>query len=442
MIDTTPFSYLKVGFTDLDGVLRGKYIPQTKAEQSLKNGIGFCNVVFGWDMHDECYPKDGVSGWNTGFGDGLLKLDPTTKRTLAWEKEIELYLGDFSEDSLLANVCPRSLLKRIQAQVHELGYEAKFGSEFEWFMFKENPESVRSKNYHNLTPLSPGMFGYSMLRTSEFQDFTHHILSDLMASGIPLEGMHTETGPGVYEAAIRYSNALEMADRSSLFKLAIKQIAKKFELMASFMAKWSPNYPGCSGHLHQSFWDTKGQNVFHEFNNETRLSTIAQQYLAGQLHCLPFIMPMFAPTVNAYKRYVPGSWAPTTVSWGLDNRTTAIRVVPEVSGGSHLEHRVCGADINPYLAISACLASGLYGIKNQLPLRIQPCNGNAYEQASLPKLPTTLSDAVHQMKHSELAKELFGEVFVDHFIMSREWELSQSQGEEWEWELQRYFELI
>lgn len=442
MIETTPFSYLKVGFTDLDGVLRGKYIPHTKIEQSMKSGIGFCTVVFGWDMHDKCYPQDSVSGWNTGFGDGLLKLDPTTKRTLAWEKEIELYLGDFSEDSQLANVCPRSLLKRIQAQVHEIGYEVKFGSEFEWFMFKESPESVRSKNYHNLTPLSPGMFGYSMLRTSEFQDITHHILTDLMASGIPLEGMHTETGPGVYEAAIRFSNALEMADRSSLFKLAIKQLAKKFELMASFMAKWSPNYPGCSGHLHQSLWDIKGQNVTHDFTNESRLSTIAQQYLAGQLHCLPFIMPMFAPTVNAYKRYVPGSWAPTTVSWGLDNRTTAIRVVPEVSGGSHLEHRVCGADINPYLAISACLASGFYGIKNKLPLRIKPCDGNAYEQSSLPKLPTTLSESVHQMKHSELAKELFGEVFVDHFIMSREWELSQSQGEEWEWELQRYFELI
>ncbi|MBU94556.1 MAG: glutamine synthetase [Balneola sp.] len=442
MPEPTPISFLKVGFTDLDGVVRAKYIPNSKIQQSIKIGIGFCNVVFGWDMHDECYSKDSVSGWGTGFPDGVLKLDPTTLRKLPWEKEIELYLGDFSEDPLLNAVCPRSLLKKILAQADEAGFQAKFGAEFEWFMFQKNSEDTSANNHQNLTPLSSGMFGYSMLRTSEFQEFTHRIISDLTAAKLRLEGLHTETGPGVYEAAISYSDALEMADQSSLFKLGIKQIANEFDLMASFMAKWSPLYPGCGGHLHQCLWDEKGENMFYSSDNEFGLSTVAQQYLAGQLYCLPFILPMFAPTVNSYRRYLADSWAPTTLSWGVDNRTTAIRVVPEISGGRHLEHRVSGADINPYLAISACLASGLYGIKNKLPLTVEHCNGNAYKQAKLSKLPESLTEAVHQMKHSDLASELFGESFVDHFILSREWELEQSLGEDWDWELQRYFEII
>ncbi len=442
MSEPTSIPFLKVGFTDLDGVVRGKYIPYSKIEQSIEKGIGFCNVVFGWDMHDECYTKNSVSGWRTGFPDGVLKLDSTTLRKLSWEKGIELYLGDFSEDPLLNAVCPRSLLKRIQTQASEAGYQAKFGAEFEWFMFHKNSEDTSANNYQIMTPLSSGMFGYSVLRTTQFQELTHRILSDLTAAKLPLDGLHTETGPGVYEAAISYSDALEMADQSSLFKLGIKQIANEFDLMASFMAKWSPLYPGCSGHLHQSLWDTKGQNMFYSSDNEFGLSTVAQQYLAGQLYCLPFILPMFAPTVNSYRRYVAGSWAPTTLSWGVDNRTTAIRVVPEMSGDRHLEHRVSGADINPYLAISACLASGLYGIKNKIPLTVEPCNGNAYEQTNLSKLPGSLTEAVYQMKHSELAIELFGRPFVDHFILSREWELEQSLGEDWDWELQRYFEII
>jgi glutamine synthetase len=443
MHESTPLPFSKITFTDIDGVMRGKYIPNTKVAPSIQTGLGFCNVVFGWDLHDECYTTGSVSGWDSGFPDGRLKLDPKTQRIIPWERGIELYIGDFADDPLLGQVCPRSLLKRIQEQAKQMGYVAKFGAEFEWFMFKETSESLGVKNYHEPVPLSPGMFGYSMLRTSEFQEFTHRILSHFAAANIPLDGLHTETGPGVYEAAISYSNALDMGDKAALCKLGIKHIAKEMNLTASFMAKWSAHYPGCSGHLHQSLWDQNDRNIFYDpSDSDYGLSPLAQHYLAGQLYCLPFILPMFAPTVNSYRRYVAGSWAPTTLSWGVDNRTTAIRVVPEMSGGRHLEHRVSGADINPYLAISACLASGLYGIKNKLPLTIAPCHGNAYEQAKLSKLPGSLTEAVHQMKHSELASELFGQSFVDHFILSREWELEQSLGEDWDWELQRYFEII
>jgi glutamine synthetase len=209
------------------------------------------------------------------------------------------------------------------------------------------------------------------------------------------------------------------------------------------MAKWNTDLPGCSGHIHQSLWDEEsGDNLFYDEGSDHKISKLLEHYIAGQLHCMPFILPMYAPTVNSYKRLVEGSWAATSVSWGVENRTTSLRVINHGSDSMRLETRVPGADANPYLSMAASLASGLYGIKHKLSLDIEPTQGNEYENESTQQLPKTLDEATQQMKSSDISKELFGEAFTQHFIKTREWEWRQFVKNVTDWELKRYFEII
>ncbi|MEM7658853.1 MAG: glutamine synthetase, partial [Bacteroidota bacterium] len=269
-------------------------------------------------------------------------------------------------------------------------------------------------------------------------------LFDLLEQfGVPLEGLHTETGPGVYEAAILYGDILEAADRAVLFKTGVKEIAYRHGLVATFMAKWREDLPGCSGHVHQSLWDAAGStNLFHDPEASHGISETMRQYIAGQLHCLPHMLPMLAPTINSYKRLVEGAWAPTTLTWGVDNRTTALRALPGSAKACRLENRVCGSDVNPYLAMAACLAAGLYGIRHQLTLDQEPVRGNGYEDTSNGVLPRNLAEATEAMKTSEVALELFGAGFVDHFTRTREWEWREFSKAITDWEMRRYFEII
>jgi glutamine synthetase len=349
-------------------------------------------------------------------------------------------LADFDvEGSAAAEVCPRTLLKKIIGRAQALGYSPIFAQEFEWFNF------VRQENGTALPPpsLTEGMFGYSVLRASQKGDYYHALFDELTAFGVPIEGLHTETGPGVYEAAILYGNALEAADRAVLFKSGVKEIAHRFGILASFMAKWREDLPGCSGHVHQSLWDkAKHKNLFYDAAEPAGMSALMQSYIAGQLYCLPYILPMFAPTINSYKRLVEGAWAPTTVTWGIDNRTTALRALPQGANACRLETRVPGSDCNPYLAIAACLASGLYGIEKGLKLEQPATKGNGYANHKYGKLPANLSKATKAMKKSEIAQALFGETFVQHFCGTREWEWKQFGKAVTDWELRRYFEII
>lgn len=430
---------IKFAFTDIDGVLRGKIIHKEKFLKGLKEGYGFCDVVFGWDSSDLAYEDALLTGWHTGFPDRQCHIDLSTQRQIPWQENILFFLADFNDHSF----CPRSLLKNIIAQATSMGYYAAFAQEFEWFNFKETPASLAEKEFTKLQPLTPGMFGYSILRTSQQSDFYYALYNGLMNIDVPLEGLHTETGPGVYEAAILHDEVLHAADKAVLFKNAVKEIASIHGIMASFMAKWSEKLPGCSGHLHQSLWDkTKTSNLFYDAADANKMSELFKHYLAGQLYCLPHVVPMYAPTINSYKRLVEGAWAPTNINWGLDNRTTALRVLNTTEHYTRLETRIPGADSNPYLAMAAALASGLYGIKNKLPLTISPTTGNGYLDDKNGKLPADLFDATMQMSHSDVAKELFGAEFVAHFTQTRLWEWKQFSKHVTDWELKRYFEII
>jgi glutamine synthetase len=435
---------IKFAFADIDGVLRGKLINSDKFLDGLKDGYGFCDVVFGWDSSDTCYDNVKLTGWHTGYPDKYCYVDTETLRVIPWENDVTFFLADFTQpDGSSLYACPRSLLRKIARQCEEMGYQTKFAQEFEWFNFTETSESLHEKNFIRLNTLSKGMFGYSVLRPSRHSAYYYDLFNLLNDFNVPLEGLHTETGPGVYEAAIQHDHVLAAADKATLFKTAVKEIALKHTIMATFMAKWNADLPGCSGHIHQSLWNQdKTENLFHDENDANRMSDLHKHYLAGQLYCLPHILPMYAPTINSYKRLVEGAWAPTTITWGMDNRTTAIRIVNDTPKHNRLELRVPGADVNPYLAMAAALASGLYGIKHQLPLTIKPTVGNGYQDVSNGHLHSNLYEAATAMQNSAIANELFGEKFVQHFTNTRLWEWRQFSKQVTDWELKRYLEII
>lgn len=435
---------IKIAVADIDGILRGKYIHKKKFLSSADQQLGICDVVFGWDSGDVCYDNSEVTGWHTGYPDARAKIDLTTFRKIPWENNLPFFLADFSGDEKYAkSTCPRSLLKRVANECENLGFKTRFAQEFEWFNFSGTPTSINQSGFDKLQPITPGMFGYSVLRTSMNNVFVNELIDFLEAFNIPLEGMHTETGPGVYEAAVFYDDILAAADKAVLFKSAVKEIAYRHNMVASFMAKWNAKLPGCGGHIHQSLWDREGtSNLFFNSGNNSRMGEIQQQYIAGQLVCLPEILPMFAPTVNSYKRIGHGDWAPANATWGYDNRTAAVRVIQGSIDSSRIESRVPGADTNPYLAMAAALASGLYGIKNKLKLDIPESVGNSYQNKKTGVLPANLMKATEIMADSKIAKELFGEAFVGHFTRTREWEWRQFASQVTEWELKRYFEII
>jgi len=435
---------VKVAVADMDGVLRGKFMHVEKLISALENGFGFCSVVFGWDMCDLAYENTQMVGWHMGYGDFDARLDLGSFRIVPWEGGTPFFLADFSsEKTENLPICPRSLLKKIIDKSEKMGYAPMFSQEFEWFNFKETSGSLEEKSFQTPLALTPGMFGYSILRMSENRDFFHALFDQLEGFGVPLEGLHTETGPGVTEAAIQYSDILEAADRAMLFKTAVKEIGKKHGILASFMAKQTSKLPGNGGHIHQSLWDLeKKKNLFYRGGANDGMSDTMKSFLAGQLHCLPEILPMFAPTINSYKRLVEGAWAPTTLTWGHDNRTCALRVLTPSEKSTRIEHRVVGSDVNPYLAMAACLASGLYGMEHNLKLDVPATTGNGYRNTKNGVLPSNLLEASNKMKTSDIAKELFGETFVDHFTCTREWEWKQFSAAVTDWEIKRYFEII
>lgn len=440
-------SKVKLAITDIDGVLRGKLISLEKFRSVAEKGFGFCDVVFGWDAGDQAYDNGRYTGWHTGYPDAQAVIDIGTFRRVPWEGDLPFFLADFRESSATGGnalpVCPRGLLKKVIRQSEEAGYKAFFSQEFEWFNFLGRGGEVAAEDYRELPPLSQGMFGYSILRASQGSAYFQDLFDMLDKFGVPLEGLHTETGPGVYEAAILYADVLEAADRAVLFKTGVKEIAYRHGILPTFMAKFSESLPGCSGHVHQSLWSADGaRNLFYDAGAATGISSLMESYIAGQLHCLPQILPMYAPTVNSYKRLVEGAWAPTTVTWGVDNRTTALRAMPGSATSTRLETRVVGSDSNPYLAMAGCLASGLYGVRKGLKLDIPPTKGSGYEDKARGVLPRNLWEATQAMKGSALAVELFGEAFVDHFARTREWEWRQFSREVTDWELKRYFEII
>lgn len=429
---------VKVGGFDVDGVLRGKYMSLDKLASSLDGGFGFCDVIFGWDIADDLYGSSSVTGWERGFPDALAVIDPDTLRDLPWEPGVATLLADFrNEDGGAHPACPRSLLKAMRDRAQAMGFSATFSCEFEFFMFRETPQSLHDKGFRDPQPLTPGMFGYSFVRTGQNRELMASILDGLEAFGIDVEGFHTETGPGVFEAAIRYDEVLAAADKAALFKVALKQIAAEHDVSVCFMAKWKASLPGCSGHLHQSLWKD-GQCAFYADGGG--MSETFRHYVGGLVTLMPEMTALVSPTINAYKRYVPGVWAPLTASWGIENRTCGVRVIGlDSPKACRAEFRQTAADINPYVAMAACLGAGLWGIEEGIE---PPAAAEGDATFEGPPLPKTLAAATDALDRSERARAIFGAPFVDHYVHTRRWEVAQFEKAVTDWELKRYFEAI
>lgn len=426
---------IKIGFTDINGVIRGKYVCLDSFFTGLDEGISFCDVIMGWDIEDQIYENCSFTGSHTGFPDLKLKILPETWRHDFLDQKTLFFLTKISGKGEF--ICPRSLLERVVAQCKSMDLEAYAGVEYEFFLFDETPQSLREKQFRNLKPISPGSQGYSILQTSLASDFCHEILALGRKMRFPMKALHTEVGPGVWEAPLEVANILEAADRASLFKTFVKILAHKHNRIATFMAKWSEKMPGQSGHLHLSLRRNDGSYAFYDSSKPQGLSDLLYSFIAGQLYLLPELFVMYAPTINSYSRFVPGFWAPTNISWGIEKRTAAIRVIPGSPNSQRVECRVPGADSNPYLALAAALASGLWGIQQKLKLT-EAVEKNLYNK----NFPKTLTEAIANFKNSKIANELFGEQFVEHFSTSREWEVQQFNSHVTDWELSRYFESI
>jgi len=435
--------HVKVGGFDIDGLLRGKYVSVDKFWSAAEGGFGFCDVIFGWDMGDVLYDNGRVTGWHSGYPDVLAKIDLSTFRVLPSEPNTAHFLVDFYDDKQKPHpACPRNLLKRVVARAETSGYRPKLGSEFEYWIFREPVAELYERNFHQPTPLSPGMFGYSWVRQGEHADLITETFDELCAYGIQIEAMHTETGPGVYETAIKYQDALLAADMAALFKTTMKILCAKRGLSVTFMAKYSENLPGSSGHLHQSLWTQDGRtNLFPDPSAANGLSRVARHYLGGLLALAPDLTALYAPTVNSYKRYVPGVWAPLSASWGIENRTCAVRVINSPPSATRIEYRQTAADINPYIAMATCIAAGMHGIEHAIEPPA-PSAGDATTPDGVAMLPRSLSEATERLAKSEVAKQIIGEAFVDHYVRTREWEARQYARAVTSWELKRYFETV
>ncbi len=431
----------KVGVFDTDGIFRGKYMAVDKLRSALEKGFGFCDVVLGWDSNDQLIDNLSFTGWHTAYPDAEARLLPETLRTLPFEGGMPLILGEFSGHA--EAICPRGILRRILDRAAAAGWKVKAACEFEFFVFEETPQSIRDKGYRDLKPITPGNFGYSMLRSGVHSHFYQELWSTCEAMRIELEGLHTETGPGVLEAAIRVDDALEAADKAALFKTILKILCQRRGWTATFMAKWSRDWPGQSGHLHSSLLDAgSGHSIFYDADDALHMSQQMRWYVGGQQALMPELLAMVSPTINSYTRLIPGFWAPTAATWGYENRTCALRVIGGSANSQRVEYRIAAADINPYIALAAAIGSGLWGIENRVEPD-GPIEGNAYEQESPERaLPSTLWEAAQRLRSSGAARDLFGQAFVEHYAATREWEEREARKAVTDWQLARYFEII
>ena len=442
IVEKRGLSHVKVGLFDNDGIMRGKYMSREKFFSSLDNGFAFCDVVLGWDVKDQMYDNVSYTGWHTGYPDAPVRILPDSCREIPFEDGMLLFIAEFADQA--EAVCPRAALRRVISKAVDMGFEAFAAFEYEFFLFDETPESIREKNYTNLKPMTPGWFGYSTIRNSTHAELYHQIIELSETMDFPLEGIHTETGPGVIEAAITVDDAINAADKGALFKTFMKALAQRNGLMATFMAKWSNDYPGQSGHIHISLRHKDGSgSAFFDASKQHNMSDIQRHFVAGQQKLMPQLLCMIAPTINSYSRMIPGFWAPTEATWGVENRTTALRVIPGSEKSQRVEYRLGSADANPYLALAAALAAGLHGIEQQWEPAPQ-VKGNAYEQKHTEDLalPTTLWEAAQMFKASDVARTLLGDTFVEHFAASREWEEREFRKHITDWEIERYFEII
>jgi glutamine synthetase len=428
-----------VAITDMQGRLQGKRCAARYfMDEVAEHGTEGCNYLLAVDVDMNTVSGYAMSSWERGYGDLLMHPDFSTLRLIPWHPATAMVLCDVEWlDGSPVPASPRQILRRQLERLDDLGFDAYAATELELLIFNDSYEEAHKRGYRNLEASSQYNIDYSMIGTGRVESLLRDIRNGMAGAGLYVETAKGECNLGQHEIGFKYDQALTTCDNHSLYKTGAKEIAVKHGRSVSFMAKYDER-EGSSCHIHFSLRSTSGEPAFvgdrpHGF------SPLMEHFLAGQIACMEELTYFFAPNINSYKRFVPGSFAPTGIAWGLDNRTCALRVVGH-GESLRFENRVPGADVNPYLAVSALIAAGLYGVENELELE-EPFEGNAYE-SDVAHVPHTLRDAAEKFGTSELTRKVFGDEVVDHYVNAARIEVDAFDAAVTDWERARGFERL
>ena len=440
-----------LGGSDTHGVMRGKRIPVKYLPGVLANGMPLCDVF--WVIHvDESSlvprPQNHVGYFPTervGYPDIMAVPDVSTARIVPWHDDTALLVCDWElpHHAGPVPIAPRSILRNVLNRATDMGLTPLSALELEFYLLDEPRGTNHLKRAAELVPLQERPSTYGVVLGSH-QEHIGAVIRDLMLQfELPIEACNPETGPGQFEINLRYAPSLEAADHAFLFKSAVKEVASQHGLLATFMAKPNSEWAGNSCHLHLSLLNAEGQPVFYDPANPLGVSVTMRRFIAGVLATMPEFTAIMAPNPNSYRRYSPYSWAGTSATWGVDNRSVGLRAIIEGEGGTRLEHRQAGGDVNPYLATAVMLAAGLHGIANELEPP-DPVVGDVYALPSdqVPALPRSLGEAIDALESSTVARDWFGDDFVGHFVQFKRAELEEQAMAVTDWEISRYLEAL
>jgi len=444
LVSTGEIDTVVVGFTDLYGRLVGKrFDAGFYLEQVAEDGTHGCDYLLTVDMEMDPVPGYAFANWEQGYGDVHLVPDASTMRRAAWLDKTALVLCDVVDESTdqPVAVAPRSILARQVDAASEAGLVARAGSELEYYLFRNSYRDAHQAGYRDLEPAGWYIEDYHVLQGTREEDFHGAARRHLAQSGVPVECTKGEWGAGQHELNIRFADVLDMADRHVVLKQCLKETAHRLGVSVTFMAKFATDQAGSSCHVHLSLWqDDRNAFAGDEELGPIRSSETFRWFLAGWMAHMPELMVFYAPTVNSYKRYRSGSWAPTRMAWSHDNRTAGFRVVGR-GESLRIECRVPGADCNPYLVYAAALASGLDGIANQLSPPPHQA-GDVYQADQVTHLPTSLAEAVELFGDSEFARSVLGDDVVDHYAHFFRTEQDAANRAVTDWDRMRYFDRI
>ncbi|MGV9991396.1 glutamine synthetase family protein [Streptomyces sp. NPDC003374] len=430
-----------LAFPDMQGRLQGKrFAARFFLDEVLHHGTEGCNYLLAVDTDMNTVDGYAMSSWDRGYGDFAMHPDLATLRRIPWHPGTALAVADLAwSDGTPVAAAPRRILRRQLERLAEHGWTARAGTELEFIVFRDTYEQAWDAGYRGLTPVNQYNVDYSILGTGRIEPLLRRLRNEMAGAGLTVESAKGECNPGQHEIAFRYDEALVTCDQHAVYKTGAKEIAAQEGVSITFMAKYNER-EGNSCHIHLSLADADGNSVMAGAPGDPHgMSEVMRHFLAGQLAALRDFALLYAPGINSYKRFRPGSFAPTAVAWGHDNRTCALRVVGH-GPSLRFENRLPGGDVNPYLAVAGLVAAGLYGVEQRLPLP-EPCPGNAYA-AEYERVPGTLREAAELWENSPIAKAAFGDEVVDHYRNMAQVELDAYDSVVTDWELRRSFERI
>jgi glutamine synthetase len=441
LVEAGDIDTVVLAFPDMQGRLQGKrFAAAFFLDEVLEHGTEGCNYLLAVDTDMNTVDGYAMSSWDRGYGDFAMHPDPATLRRVPWNAGTALLIADLAwNDGSPVVAAPRQILRRQLERLAALGYTAQVGTELEFIVFKDTYEQAWDTGYRGLTPANQYNIDYSVLGTGRIEPLLRRIRNEMQAAGLTVESAKGECNPGQHEIAFKYDEALVTCDQHAIYKTGAKEIASQEGVSLTFMAKYNER-EGNSCHIHLSLTDADGTNVMAgSAQDPGGMSDVMRHFLAGQLAALRDFSLLYAPNINSYKRFQPGSFAPTAVAWGYDNRTCSLRVVGH-GRSMRFENRLPGGDVNPHLAVAGLVAAGLYGIEQKLELP-EPCAGNAYT-AEYAHVPTTLREAAELWENSPIAKAAFGDEVVAHYRNMARVELEAFDAAVTDWELRRSFERM